>query len=113
MARTLGEQDEGGRKKKVTRALSRFGHKLFGSLREQARSRVAVSFGIFVDLRQNISGQGDVDANGFWLAVLGAPEIKPITSVQVPLMDRFLVQDLYLSGEVLRATRHVLVRFSS
>jgi hypothetical protein len=34
-----------------------------------------VSFGIFVDLLQNISGQGDVDANGFWLAVQTAANI--------------------------------------
>jgi hypothetical protein len=93
--------------------LSRLGHQFLGCLCEESRSRVAMSFRISVDLLQNIFGQSDVDANGFWLAVLGAPEIKPITSVQVPLMDRFLVQDLYLSGEVLRATRHVLVRFSS
>lgn len=49
-----------------------FGHKLFGGQREESRSRVAVSFGRFVELLHNVSGQGDVDANGFWLGALHA-----------------------------------------
>lgn len=50
--------------------LRRFGHELFGGLREESRSRVAVSLGISVNLLRNLAEQSDIDANDFWLIVL-------------------------------------------